>query len=181
MGRLILPSSAPSSLRSPPGRGEVRYNPDTMALDFPRFDALLASDPLEALDLAKTAVRELSGERSCRRARALDALGTAFRVIGDYPKAEASYDEAKTICACPACHPDRLLRLTYLRAMQGDHDEAVAIGRRALGEARTDESAARARVALAFAYHVAGDYGHQRFVRKRKEVHGDCDKQNSPN
>ncbi len=91
----------------------------------------------------------------CEHGRALDRLGTAYRILGDLEAADETYAEATGLCRCSSCWWDRLRRVSYLRAEQGAIETARKIADRSIAAAPERAKRGRCRVAAAYARLVA--------------------------
>lgn len=115
-----------------------------------QIDELLQADPVKGFRRAASLLDHPFSSR-CDHARALDAFGTACRVFGDLHRAEGTYRAAIRRCRCFNCWWDRLRRLAYLRAEQGEPEAARVMAERSLLLAPDRPMVGRCRVALAYA------------------------------
>ncbi len=119
-------------------------------------EEILDRDPLEALEAARA---ELSRAdlSPCNRARAWEDFAQACRVLGDYARADACYQQAEDLCTCLSCRPRRHRRIAYLRVLQGDQIAALRHAEEGLSTARSERDEGRARVALAYVHMTGGE------------------------
>ncbi len=119
-----------------------------------RLDEVIGNDPIAGLEEARDLL-SVPPPEPCLHARLLDRLGTAYRVLGEFVRAEAAYDEAKDLCKCRRCCSDRLRRIAYLRTEQGEVEAARKAAARAIELAPDLTLAGRCRVAAAYVRLVA--------------------------
>jgi len=119
-----------------------------------RLDEVIRSDPIAGLEKGRDLLSVPPAEH-CLHARLLDRLGTAYRLLGEFVRAEAAYGKAKDLCRCQRCWWDRLRRIAYLRAEQGEVAAARKVAAHALALAPDRALAGRCRVAVAYVRLVA--------------------------
>ncbi|MCP4655062.1 MAG: hypothetical protein GY856_06540, partial [bacterium] len=119
-----------------------------------RLDEVIGNDPIGGLEKVRDLLWVPPPE-PCLHARLLDRLGTAYRVLGEFVRAEATYGEATDLCKCQRCWWDRHRRIAYLRAEQGEVEAARKVVARAVELAPDRAMAGRCRVAAAYVRLVA--------------------------
>ncbi len=122
-----------------------------------QIDQLLQDDPVEGFRSALSLL-EPPPVDSCHHGRALDSFGTACRVFGDLARAEEAFGKAAGLCRCKRCWWDRLRRITYLRAEQGDLKAGRELAEKAISGAPNRAMAGRCRVAAAYVRLVAKEH-----------------------
>ncbi|MCP4662748.1 MAG: hypothetical protein GY856_45725, partial [bacterium] len=125
-------------------RGAVAHDSE---LD--RLDEVIRDDPIAGLEKARDLL-SVPPPEPCEHARLLDRLGTAYRLLAEFVRAEAAYGEATDLCKCRRCRWDRLRRIAYLRAEQGEVATARKVATRAVELAPDRDLAGRCRVAVAY-------------------------------
>ncbi len=154
--RLLRELSDPDTVLS---RARPSADPVFFRFFMPWLDERIYRDPQAALKWAKIApdlallVPEDDGpegrrEHRGRLVKAWAILGSAYRAAGQPREAEEPYSQALKLISSESVSPliraDIGRRLSYLRACQGRHDEALKLARQAVDSLRQDLDKGRA-------------------------------------